>query len=60
MRPSQTFQKRQRELARQEKQRAKAQRKLQRKMEKQSATESPSEEAGGPSTETSSPPGPAL
>jgi hypothetical protein len=36
MRPSQTFQKRQRELARQEKQRAKAQRRLQRKIEKQS------------------------
>jgi hypothetical protein len=33
MRPSQTFQKRQKELARQEKQRAKAQRKLQRKLE---------------------------
>jgi hypothetical protein len=39
MRPSQTFQKRQRELARQEKQRAKAQRKLQRKIEKQSPTQ---------------------
>ena len=36
MRPSQTFQKRQRELARQEKQRAKAQRKQQRKIEKES------------------------
>ncbi|MBZ5569336.1 MAG: hypothetical protein LAN64_15975 [Acidobacteriia bacterium] len=35
MRPSQTFQKRQKELARQEKQRAKAQRKAQRKLEKQ-------------------------
>ena len=35
MRPSQTFQKRQKELARQEKQRAKAQRKQQRKLEKQ-------------------------
>ena len=52
MRPSQTFQKRQRELARQEKQRAKAQRKLQRKQEKLSPPEeivhSP---AGPPSTE---------
>jgi hypothetical protein len=35
MRPSQTFQKRQKELARQEKQRAKAQRKAQRKLEKE-------------------------
>jgi hypothetical protein len=46
MRPSQTFQKRQKELARQEKQRAKAQRKAQRKLEKQApssdmATDSP-------------------
>jgi hypothetical protein len=39
MRPSQTFQKRQRELARQEKQRAKAQRKQQRKLEKQAPAE---------------------
>jgi hypothetical protein len=39
MRPSQTFQKRQKELARQEKQRAKAQRKLQRKLEKQAPAE---------------------
>ena len=39
MRPSQTFQKRQKELARQEKQRAKAQRKQQRKLEKQAPTE---------------------
>jgi hypothetical protein len=37
MRPSQTFQKRQRELARQEKQRTKAQRKAQRKLEKQAS-----------------------
>jgi hypothetical protein len=39
MRPSQTFQKRQKELARQEKQRAKAQRKQQRKLEKQAPAE---------------------
>lgn len=39
MRPSQTFQKRQKELARQEKQRAKMQRKQQRKLEKQTPTE---------------------
>ena len=39
MRPSQTFQKRQKELARQEKQRAKAQRKQQRKIEKQAPAE---------------------
>jgi hypothetical protein len=39
MRPSQTFQKRQKELARQEKQRAKAQRRLQRKLEKQAPAE---------------------
>jgi hypothetical protein len=39
MRPSQTFQKRQKELARQEKQRAKAQRKAQRKLEKQAPAE---------------------
>jgi hypothetical protein len=39
MRPSQTFQKRQKELARQEKQRAKAQRRQQRKLEKQAPSE---------------------
>ena len=39
MRPSQTFQKRQKELARQEKQRAKALRKQQRKLEKQAPAE---------------------
>ena len=39
MRPSQTFQQRQKELARQEKQRAKAQRKQQRKLEKQAPAE---------------------
>jgi hypothetical protein len=44
MRPSQTFQKRQRELARQEKQRAKAQRKQQRKLDKQSPAEEPNQE----------------
>jgi hypothetical protein len=44
MRPSQTFQKRQRELARQEKQRAKAQRKQQRKLEKQAPGEEPAAE----------------
>jgi hypothetical protein len=44
MRPSQTFQKRQRELARQEKQRAKAQRKQQRKLDKQSPAEEPLQE----------------
>jgi hypothetical protein len=45
MRPSQTFQKRQRELARQEKQRAKAQRKQQRKLEKESPDATPEDEA---------------
>jgi hypothetical protein len=46
MRPSQTFQKRQKELARQEKQRAKAQRKQQRKLEKQAPTEDIVEQNG--------------
>lgn len=49
MRPSQTFQKRQKELARQEKQRAKAQRKQQRKLEKQA----PAEDVVHPSGESS-------
>ncbi len=53
MRPSQTFQKRQRELARQEKQRAKAQRKQQRKLEKQAPAEdiAPVENVGADSGE---------
>jgi len=46
MRPSQTFQKRQKELARQEKQRAKAQRKQQRKLEKQAPAEDIVSESG--------------
>ena len=41
MRTSQTFQKRQKEMARKEKQNAKAQRRLQRKMEKQSPNGDP-------------------
>jgi hypothetical protein len=52
MRPSQTFQKRQKELARQEKQRAKAQRKQQRKLEKQA----PEEDIVQPSGESTSSP----
>ena len=52
MRPSQTFQKRQKELARQEKQRAKAQRKVQRKLEKQM----PEEDIVHTSGESTSPP----
>ena len=46
MRPSQTFQKRQKELARQEKQRAKAQRKQQRKLEKQAPEEDIVQQSG--------------
>jgi hypothetical protein len=46
MRPSQTFQKRQKELARQEKQRAKAQRKQQRKLEKQAPAENAVQQSG--------------
>jgi len=46
MRPSQTFQKRQKELARQEKQRAKAQRKQQRKLEKQAPAEDIVQQSG--------------
>jgi hypothetical protein len=46
MRPSQTFQKRQKELARQEKQRAKAQRRQQRKLEKQAPTEDIVQQSG--------------
>ena len=59
MRPSQTFQKRQRELARQEKQRAKAQRKQQRKLEKQSGAEEavPAENVGTESGDIGSPEG---
>jgi hypothetical protein len=60
MRPSQTFQKRQREMARQEKQREKAQRKQQRKLEKQSGAAvepTSSEKAGAESGETASPEG---
>jgi hypothetical protein len=60
MRPSQTFQKRQRELARQEKQREKAQRKQQRKLEKQSGAieeTAPAENAGAEGGETGSPEG---
>jgi hypothetical protein len=41
MRPTQTFQKRQKELARKEKQRAKAQRKAQRKLEKEAPAQDP-------------------
>ncbi|MGB9105869.1 MAG: hypothetical protein WCC59_13995 [Terriglobales bacterium] len=52
MRPSQTFQKRQKELARQEKQRAKAQRRQQRKLEKQA----PAEDIVHPSGESTSSP----
>ena len=59
MRPSQTFQKRQRELARQEKQRAKAQRKQQRKLEKQSSPEAAvdAENPGAENGESASPDG---
>jgi hypothetical protein len=46
MRPSQTFQKRQKELARQEKQRAKAQRRQQRKLERQAPTEDIVQQSG--------------
>jgi len=58
MRPSQTFQKRQRELARQEKQREKAQRKQQRKLEKQTGAaeaDVPSENPAADTGETGSP-----
>lgn len=48
VRPSQTFQKRQKELARQEKQRAKAQRKLQRKLEKQAPAAAADHSPDGP------------
>lgn len=60
MRPSQTFQKRQRELARQEKQREKAQRKQQRKLDKQTGAAEgnvPAENAGADAGETGSPEG---